>query len=156
MTLGSTSTNDTNITYKTQIFWNYIFYLRQISSILGWNLLVTYYYHIFEIDLLIRMIFFILFFVYMKSESAYLGNNITTISSAILNEEREKAWNISSVIINSNRRSNVYGVIFLGFLSFFRCQRISPWKFRFFFVCYSTGNRIWLGHLSEKTFQHSI
>ncbi len=34
------------------------------------------------------MVFFILF--YMKSALAYLGNNITTISSATLNEEMER------------------------------------------------------------------
>jgi hypothetical protein len=45
----------------------------------------------------------------------------------------ERKRNISSVIIHSNRRSNVYAIIFLGFLSFFRCQQISPWKLRF--VC---------------------
>jgi hypothetical protein len=59
--------------------------------------LFSYYCHIFEIGLLIRMVFFIWFFIYMKSESAYLGNKITTISSATTNEERERERKIFQV-----------------------------------------------------------
>jgi hypothetical protein len=60
----------------------------------------------------------------------------------------ERKRNISSVIIHSNRRGNVYAIIFLGFLSFFHCQRISPRKFRFLVWQYRQQNRV--EHLNEK------
>ncbi len=121
--------------------------------------LFSYYCHIFEIGLLIRMVFFILFFIYMKSESAYVDNKITTISSATMNEEREREKYFKCDHTTKQKKQCIRHYFSRTFLVL---QLSTNFSLEASFFYSSKGNRIgwstWVRREKnqEKTFQHSI